>query len=424
VEAPVIPITLDDAPVLREPARQVVALTPTRSWPRDLTVPGRRFRDRPASRLAQSVDLVGASDAAPASGENGEHRDSAISRSASIVVPDQGKRGSDTLTPDRYVTIGRVPLLRQTNRAGRLEWQAPPLDWYRANIMRPESAPELFSVGEQDYVSIEGVVYAARDISETSLEVFNAADVALPPLPVEAQKGVWRFMTVRQDAVMEWLPTTDAAGFIRWRDGQTMIESSLGHYTTRYDTRLGMVDDDVASGPVPVHHDALTAQWHVGANAKSAAWQQPLYSRHPDLAPQGYPDVWESASARSRACDADGIQDKRDYGGRFWRSQRIPFNPAFRTPTGAKRDVKHRISRFCYQNRRDILLIDPWCPRKIIDFAIAGVADAAMSALLLNLKQARFGDFTERVGYSVQAFVQPRGGTTRGTRVDSLEDAG
>jgi hypothetical protein len=79
---------------------------------------------------------------------------------------------------------------------------------------------------------------------------------------------------------------------------------------------------------------------------------------------------------------------------------------------------------FAYQNRRNILLIDPWGPRKIIDFSIAGGVDAAMSDLLLNLKEARFGDFTERVGYIVQAFIPPRGGTARGTGVNSLEDAG
>jgi hypothetical protein len=65
---------------------------------------------------------------------------------------------------------------------------------------------------------------------------------------------------------------------------------------------------------------------------------------------------------------------------------------------------------FVQEHRYELLLIDPWGPKKVVDFGMAGGVDAALSEFLTNLKEARFGDFTATIGYSVQAFVPPRSG--------------
>jgi len=65
---------------------------------------------------------------------------------------------------------------------------------------------------------------------------------------------------------------------------------------------------------------------------------------------------------------------------------------------------------FVQQHRYELLLIDPWGPKKVVDFGTAGGVDAALSEFLTNLKEARFEDFTATIGYSVQAFVPPRSG--------------
>jgi len=586
--------------------------------------------------------------------EGGALRDSAPGGvRGDTAIGEQHGLKSDLLKPARYVTIGQVPLLRQADSSGHLVWQAPPLAWYRANIIDPAGGDTLFSVGEQDYVSIEGAVYAVRDIADASLQVFNPADVALPPLPVEARAGKWRFMTISENSIvdrrvlgiemnpsntedsdgfirinnkkylmlqgevietdrstivgeariassahriMEWLPTSDAAGFIRWRDGKVMIEGHFGYYAMRYDMRLGMVVDDVAGVPVPVHYDASRAQWNIGASPESLAWRRALYGRHSDLARQGYPDEWESASWSLRSSTSESAESLQDWAQatdfpfmRHWprlalalsksfnrlasmslsrpnrlsaaprsqhfdmvhsidgirrcayrlmpdidvweslsvvvrqekaaaytwdvykgfhaigltmemnlgvqalcsemtelmmvqatrhlRSSKVPFlrkhnrdetafleiqikeqvplgrtgrahvtlmafksrdimeagfgavGESFSVPPSANPPALKEMSdgefrAFAYRNRREILLIDPWGPRKIIDFAMAGGVDSAMSELLLNLKEARFGDFAEIVGYSVQAFVPPRGGTARGTRLNSVEEQG
>ena len=77
---------------------------------------------------------------------------------------------------------------------------------------------------------------------------------------------------------------------------------------------------------------------------------------------------------------------------------------------------------FVHENRYELLLMDPWGPKKIIDFGMASGVDAALSEFLINLNEARFGDFTATVGYSVQAFVPPLSGHARANSLEFDED--
>ena len=520
--------------------------------------------------------------------------------------------------PLSYASSDGIHLLLQADEAGRVAWRTLPREWYRAAVIAPDDQMGVFSINDQEYVSIDDHTYAVRDISETALQVFNPADVSLPPLSVASVGGRWRFNLMLNESVdgilteagidgfirvnnkkyvrigeevfeverssiadeeriadvaqsiMEPLPSSDACGYIRWHDDKILIEGINGYYVVRDVDALGVVVMLADGKPVPMHYDHVLGRWHVAPKNRSAQRQDLLPLQHRqeeasvaiplppardvfgsvsslDISGQIHnfpfsihwpklvralessfhrlsswrlikpnrphatvserpivmlypiqairraayrlmPDVhsWNALSVLSKQQKAAAFTEEvyksyffldQDLGAEAMCSEmtellmvkmlrkldaKAGMFSMCGSATGAgacllEVQIKEKMSlgntgrshvalmafksreimelgfgdlstphppgsprlkemsngefrAFVHEHRHELLLIDPWAPKKIIDFAMAGGVDAALSNFVTNLQEARFGDFTATIGYNVQAFVPPRSG--------------
>ena len=246
------------------------------------------------------------------------------------------------LAPLLYAAVDGIPVLPRRNDAGQYAWHELDRSWYEIRVLQPDTrqralnraiktqaqGDQLFTIGDQDYVTIDAHSYAIRDLSPTALQVFNPFDVSLPSIPVEKWRGTWRFKPLTPVAVPqvdprigsdgyirvnnerylvldgivvatdhayimdesliaraafpihESLPGADACGFIQWNDEKIVIEGRDGYYLIRHDPDAGMVVvHPDGTQRFSVFYDFQLGQWHAGSPHSNVARERQLHQR-------------------------------------------------------------------------------------------------------------------------------------------------